>query len=92
MAHPPGTTEDTATGTARTVRQLTRFQRDLSTVIGGLDQPSGQTATERLESMSDQEITRGRLYPNLDALVTQGLVEKGEIDRRTSYHEMSDTG
>ena len=92
MAHSQETTADPHNGTVQTIHQLTGFQRDLLTVIGGLDQPSGQTAKEHLEEMSDQEITHGRLYPNLDVLVTQGLVKKGEIDRRTNYYEMSDTG
>ena len=91
MAHSQETTE-LADGTAQTIYQLTGFQRDLLTVIGGLDQPSGQTAKERLEEMSDQEITHGRLYPNLDVLVTQGLINKGDIDRRTNYYELSETG
>jgi DNA-binding PadR family transcriptional regulator len=32
------------------------------------------------------------LYPNLDTLVNKDLVEKGELDRRTNYYEISDRG
>jgi len=45
----------------------------------------------------DQRDARGRqgnqrLYPNLDTLVNQDLVEKGQIDRRTNYYEETEKG
>ena len=92
MAHSQEDAVESVNGSTRTIHQLTGFQRDLLTVIAGLDQPSGQTVKEHLEEVSDTNITHGRLYPNLDVLVTQGLVEKGELDRRTNYYELSDSG
>ncbi|MFC5972079.1 helix-turn-helix transcriptional regulator [Halomarina salina] len=74
------------------MHRLTGFQRDLLTVIKGLDQPSGQTVRNHLEEQRKQKITHGRLYPNLDVIVSEGLVEKGNIDRRTNYYAISDTG
>ncbi|MFD1514047.1 PadR family transcriptional regulator [Halomarina rubra] len=71
---------------------LTGFQRDLLYVIAGLDQPSGQSIKEDLEAQSGQEITHGRLYPNLDTVVDAGLVSKGTIDRRTNYYAITDAG
>ncbi|MFC6766745.1 helix-turn-helix transcriptional regulator [Natrinema soli] len=71
---------------------LTGFQRDLLYVIAGADQPSGQDVKDEVESYYNSEINHGRLYPNLDTLVNKDLVEKGELDRRTNYYEISDRG
>jgi DNA-binding PadR family transcriptional regulator len=71
---------------------LTGFQRDLLYVISGMDHASGRAIMEELEADTGQEITRGRLYPNLDALVTEGLVRKGQVDRRTNYYSLSEAG
>ena len=71
---------------------LTGFQRDLLYVISGMDHASGRAIMEELEADTGQEITRGRLYPNLDALVTEGLVRKGQVDRRTNYYSLSEEG
>lgn len=70
---------------------LTGFQRDTLMVIAGLDEPSGQRVKEELQKQHD-DINHGRLYPNLDALVEAGYVEKGQIDRRTNYYELSREG
>ena len=71
--------------------ELTGFQRDVLTVIAGLDKPSGQDVKDALEE-DIGEVNHGRLYPNLDAVVEEGLVEKGELDRRTNYYEISESG
>jgi DNA-binding PadR family transcriptional regulator len=74
------------------MHELTGFQRDLLIVIAGLDHPSGQDVKSELSTYYASEINHGRLYPNLDAIVDSGLVEKGEIDRRTNYYELSREG
>ncbi|WP_121743750.1 PadR family transcriptional regulator [Natronorubrum halophilum] len=71
---------------------LTGFQRDLLYVIAGADQPSGQEVKDEVEKYYNSEINHGRLYPNLDTLVNKELVEKGELDRRTNYYAISDSG
>lgn len=71
--------------------ELTGFQRDLLYVIAGADRPSGQEIKERIEEDID-EVNHGRLYPNLDALVEEGLVDKGQQDRRTNYYMISESG
>ncbi|ELY91554.1 PadR family transcriptional regulator [Natrinema altunense] len=71
---------------------LTGFQRDLLYVIAGADQPSGQDVKDEVETYYNSEINHGRLYPNLDTLVNKDLVEKGQLDRRTNYYEISDPG
>ena len=70
---------------------LTGFQRDLLYVIAGLDHPSGQQIKERLgEDRND--ITPGRLYPNLDTLVDRGFIEKGAQNRRKNYYQITEKG
>lgn len=75
-----------------TMHDLTGFQRDLLTVIAGLDDPHGLAIKEELETYYETEIHHGRLYPNLDTLVDKGLVEKGELDRRTNYYALTQRG
>ena len=71
---------------------LTGFQRDLLYVIAGLDEPHGLAIKEELEDYYETEIHHGRLYPNLDTLVDERLVEKGQIDRRTNYYTLTGEG
>ncbi|EMA65558.1 PadR family transcriptional regulator [Halorubrum kocurii] len=71
--------------------ELTSFQRDLLYVVVGESDPSGQEIKTELETVMD-EITHGRLYPNLDTLVKKGYVEKGEIDRRTNFYQVTEKG
>jgi DNA-binding PadR family transcriptional regulator len=71
---------------------LTKFQRDLLYVIAGLDEPSGLRIKEALDEYYEAEIHHGRLYPNLDALVRKGLVEKREVDGRTNAYSLTRRG
>ena len=71
---------------------LTGFQRDLLYVVLGKDKPHGLALKDELEQYYDSEIHHGRLYPNLDTLVVKGLLEKGQIDRRTNYYQVTQRG
>jgi len=71
---------------------LTGFQRDLLTVIAGLEEPHGLRVKEEIQNYYETEIQHGRLYPNLDALAEKGLIEKGEIDKRTNSYTLSQQG
>ncbi|WP_339106037.1 PadR family transcriptional regulator [Haloterrigena salinisoli] len=71
---------------------LTGFQRDLLYTIAGQDEPHGLALKEELEDYYEKEIHHGRLYPNLDELVNKGLVDKGEVDRRTNYYTITARG
>lgn len=71
---------------------LTKFQRDCLYAIVGLNEPKGLAIKAELEEYYEGEIHHGRLYPNLDTLVDKGLVEKGEIDRRTNSYEITRRG
>ena len=71
---------------------LTGFERDILRVAYQMDQPSGQAIRRRFQSVHDEDINHGRLYPNLDDLVSYGLVEKGTKDQRTNYYEVTNDG
>ncbi|RQG95627.1 PadR family transcriptional regulator [Natrarchaeobius oligotrophus] len=71
---------------------LTGFQRDLLYVIAGDNRPSGQDVKDEVEQYYSSEINHGRLYPNLDTIVNRELVEKGQLDRRTNYYDITDDG
>lgn len=71
------------------MHELTGFQRDILYVIAGHGEPHGLAIQEDLENYYDTEVHHGRLYPNLDALVDEGLVEKGKRDRRTNYYTLT---
>lgn len=72
---------------------LTGFQRDVLICASKLDRPSGQAIRETLEESTTRDsVTHGQLYPNLDTLVEQGLISRGEIDRRTNYYEVTNKG
>lgn len=71
--------------------ELTSFQRDLLYVAAGQNRASGQQIKEEIERKYN-EITHGRLYPNLDTLADKGYIEKGQINRRTNYYMATDRG
>ena len=74
------------------MHDLTGFQRDLLYTIAGMDEPHGLAIKDQLEDYYGKEIHHGRLYPNLDTLVEKGLVDKGEVDRRTNYYALTSRG
>ena len=71
---------------------LNGFQRDLLYTAAGKDKPHGLALKNELEKYYESEIHHGRLYPNLDTLVEKGLLEKGQIDRRTNYYHVTQRG
>lgn len=72
---------------------LTAFQRDLVYILGGLTRPDGRDILSALETDPCYDsVSRGRLYPNLNELVTWGLVRKGRKDNRTNWYMLSATG
>ena len=71
---------------------LIGFQRDLLYVVAGKDEPHGLAIKDALDEYYESEIHHGRLYPNLDELVDKGLIEKGQIDKRTNSYEITQRG
>ena len=74
------------------MHDLTGFQRDLLYTIAGQEEPHGMAIKDELEDYYEAEIHHGRLYPNLDELVDKGLVEKGQLDRRTNSYTITQRG
>lgn len=71
---------------------LTGFQRDLLTVIAGLENPNGLEIKSEMEHYYESTINHGRLYPNLDTLVDRGFVAKTKQDERTNAYQLTDSG
>ena len=75
---------------------LTAFQVDMLAVAARLetsiDRVYGLAIKRGLEDIHGEEINHGRLYPNLDDLTDEGLVEKGEIDDRTNSYRVTQEG
>jgi PadR family transcriptional regulator PadR len=61
-------------------------------VTAGKDEPHGLAIKDELEDYYETEVHHGRLYPNLDTLVEKGLIEKGQIDKRTNSYEVTQRG
>ncbi|MFB6135120.1 MAG: PadR family transcriptional regulator [Halanaeroarchaeum sp.] len=79
------------TAVRSTARDLTAFQQNILTVLA--EEPRYGLAIKReLEDYYGEEVNHGRLYPNLDDLVTMGFVEKSELDKRTNEYALTDDG
>lgn len=74
------------------MESLTAFKRDLLWKIAELHNPMGLTIKEELEEHYGESINHGRLYPNLDQLVDDGLVRKGSKDERTNEYQLTTSG
>ena len=74
------------------MHEMTAFQRDLLIVIAGLDAPAGTTINAELDQYYEKTVEAGRLYPNLDDLVEQGLADKTAKDGRTNEYSVTDFG
>ncbi len=72
--------------------ELTGFQRDLLYIVAGLDEPHGLAVKNEADEYYEDEIHHGRLYPNLDTLVENGLIEKSAKDRRTNEYALTQKG
>jgi len=71
------------------MRELTAFQRDILYAVADQDPPYGLAIKRELEEYYGEEVNHGRLYPNLDELVNDGFLEKGELDKRTNSYELT---
>jgi DNA-binding PadR family transcriptional regulator len=74
------------------MHDLTAFQRDILYVLSGSDDAYGLAIKQELEDYYEGEVNHGRLYPNLDDLVEEGLIEKGQLDRRTNSYNLTESG
>lgn len=86
------TADNSATAGTERLNDLTAFKRDLLYVIAGLDEPHGLAIKPEIEEYLGKEVHAGRLYPNLDDLVGEGLIEKREADGRTNSYSLTSEG
>lgn len=79
-----------------TMYDLTKFQYDLLAVLAQAtdedEEKYGLGIKRDLSDRYEEEINHGRLYPNLEDLVEQGLIEKGSIDKRTNSYALTEEG
>lgn len=71
---------------------LTAFQRDLLFTISGFEEPHGLKLKRSLQEDYEEEISNGRLYPNLGELVDRGLIRKGKLDDRANTYQITRQG
>lgn len=70
---------------------MSAFQSDLLVVLADNEPCKGVTIMRDIENRYPT-VTAGRLYPNLDELVAEGLVKKREKDGRTNEYAITDKG
>jgi len=71
---------------------LSAFQRDILWVLNHNGALKGLAIKSKLQDYYDDEVNHGQLYPNLDQLVEEGYVEKGERDKRTNEYRITADG
>jgi DNA-binding PadR family transcriptional regulator len=72
---------------------LTSFQRNILVILAGNeDSLKGLDIKDILESYYAEEVNHGRLYPNLDTLAEEGLIEKTELDKRSNGYNLTSYG
>jgi DNA-binding PadR family transcriptional regulator len=72
-------------------RDLTIFQHNILAILAE-ESRYGLAIKRELESYYGSEVNHGRLYPNLDDLVNEGLVDKSELDKRTNQYGLTEKG
>lgn len=93
-------TTPTTTETNRSIHHtdLSAFQVDMLAVCARLEASlsavKGLAIKDGLEDIHGEDINHARLYPNLDELADEGLVEKRRkaIDNRTNAYRVTQAG
>ena len=79
-----------------TYHQLRGIQRDCLLAIARLDAreetPYGLAIKRECQTLRDEPVGHTRIYPNLDELVDQQLIEKRQLDARTNRYELTSQG
>lgn len=71
---------------------LRAIKRDLLVVLDRNGSQYGLEIKRTLDEQRIDEISIGRLYPNLDELVEAGLIEKGQLTKRANCYQLSEHG
>ena len=74
------------------MNDLNNTERDMLTVIAGLDAPMGTEITAELEEYYDTEVTAGRIYPQLDAMIEKGLIRKEDKNGLANEYHLTKRG
>jgi hypothetical protein len=83
--------EHTSQATPTTWTDINAFQRDCLVAIAALDDsPKGTAIQDWLEVEYDEELNHGRVYPALNDLVEDDLLEKGSRDGRTNEYALTE--
>lgn len=72
-------------------RELTAFQFNILVILS-YEPMYGLAIKRELEAYYHDEVNHGRLYPNLDELVSDGLISKSELDKRTNEYALTEAG
>ena len=71
------------------MEELTEFQKNIVNVLVGGDK-YGLAIKRELDEYYEDEVSHGRLYPNLDRLVNSNYVEKAPRDERTNEYRLTE--
>ncbi|WP_336364547.1 PadR family transcriptional regulator [Halalkalicoccus salilacus] len=71
--------------------ELTAFQYTVLLVLAD-ESRYGLAIKDELEEYYGTEINHGRLYPNLDEIAEDGLIEKRSLDTHTNQYELTEDG
>jgi len=67
------------------MHDLSSFQRDLLVVVAGLDDPIGKDVRQELQEYYHEEVTAGRVYPQLTEMVEKQLIIKQDAGQANIY-------
>lgn len=82
----------TETSEQKPFAELSAFQRDILAVLARDGSSYGLAIKRAIESVHGTKVNHGRLYPNLDDLVQDGLIDKSARDNRTNDYALSKKG
>jgi Transcriptional regulator PadR-like family. len=71
------------------MEELTEFQKNIINVLVGGNR-YGLAIKNELEEYYEDEVSHGRLYPNLDRLVRSDYLEKRPRDERTNEYSLTE--
>ncbi len=74
--------------------ELASFQRDIIIVLGNMNKiVSANEISKNLAEMYDTDkIHSGRLYPNLNTVISEGFVERQLHDKRIEMYKITPKG
>lgn len=73
------------------MKDLNAIQRDMMYIINGLDKPTGLQIQAELESYYEKDVPQGRIFPNIDVLVSMEYVDRVSPSRNIR-HELTNDG